>query len=54
MKRFSELDIGESAKILEIEGPTFIKRRLLNMGLIPGGKIEVKKSFFRCSNRYNC
>lgn len=39
--RLSEANIGETYQIEKIEGTGFIKRRIIDMGLVPGTKIKV-------------
>jgi len=43
MKRLSELSIGTKAKVVKIEGHHLIKRRLLDMGLVPQSEIFIEK-----------
>ncbi len=37
----AELEVGEEAKILSIEGPGFLRRKLIYMGLYPGTTVRV-------------
>jgi ferrous iron transport protein A len=39
--RLSEANIGEIYQIEKIEGTGFIRRRIIDMGLVPGTKIKV-------------
>lgn len=43
MRRLSELNIGTKAKVIRIEGVPMIKRRLLDMGLVPQSEIFIEK-----------
>ncbi len=40
-KRMSELKPGDKAKIISIGGAGPVKRRLLDMGVVPGTEVEV-------------
>jgi len=42
-KRLSEFAIGESGKILSVEGEKRIRRRLFDMGVTPGTEILLRK-----------
>lgn len=37
----SELTVGDRARILAVEGPRSFRRRVLEMGLLPGTEVEV-------------
>jgi len=39
--RLSETTIGKTYQVERIEGSGFIRRRIIDMGLIPGTKIKV-------------
>ncbi|MHA1593871.1 MAG: FeoA family protein [Candidatus Baldrarchaeia archaeon] len=39
--RLSEAIIGEMYKIVRIEGPRTVRRRIIDMGLVPGTEIKV-------------
>ncbi len=39
--RLSEATIGKTYQVERIEGSGFIRRRIIDMGLIPGTKIKV-------------
>lgn len=43
MKRISELKPGNKGKIKKIEGSGNLRRKLLDMGIIPGSPFEVIK-----------
>ncbi|RLE94357.1 MAG: ferrous iron transport protein A, partial [Thermoprotei archaeon] len=40
-KRLSELEPGDTAVIVRIEGSGAVARRMADMGLIPGTKVKV-------------
>ena len=42
-KLLSELHIGESGKILSVQGEGAIRRRLFDMGLTPGASVYLRK-----------
>lgn len=42
-KTLKELKPGEKAKVLKVSGEGFIKRRILDMGLIPGAELEMER-----------
>jgi len=42
-KYLSDLKPKDSARVKKIEGETSLKRKLLDMGVIPGTKLEVIK-----------
>ncbi len=37
----AELPLGRSAKVTAVEGPRAFRRRLLEMGLVPGTEVRV-------------
>jgi len=39
--RLSEATIGKTYQVKRIEGSGFIRRRIIDMGLIPGTKVKV-------------
>ena len=41
MKKLSELKVGEKCKVGGIQGQGPVKRRILDMGVVPGSEIEV-------------
>ena len=43
VRKMNNLRVGEIGKIKKIEGNDSLKRKLLDMGLTPGAKIEVIK-----------
>ena len=43
IKRLNELQKGEKAKIAKIRGKGNIHRRLLDMGLVAGSEVEMKR-----------
>jgi Fe2+ transport system protein FeoA len=42
-KRLSDLKPGESGTVLRVEGDRVIRRRMLDMGLVNGAVVEVKR-----------
>ncbi|MDD9944687.1 MAG: FeoA family protein [Myxococcales bacterium] len=40
-RRLSDLSVGESARVLRLEGPRLFRRRLMELGLVPGTEVEV-------------
>jgi len=42
-KYLSDLKPGDKARVKKIEGESNLKRKLLDMGIIPGAKFEVIK-----------
>ena len=42
-KKLSELEIGESGKILSVSGEGAIRRRLFDMGVTPGAGVSLRK-----------
>ncbi len=42
-KRLSELKPGESGTVLQVEGNKSIRRRMLDMGLVKGAEVHVKR-----------
>ena len=42
-KNLSELEIGESGKILSVSGEGAIRRRLFDMGVTPGAGVSLRK-----------
>lgn len=43
MKSLADLPVGQKAVIVNVQGPTKIIRRLLDMGMVPGAQLEVIK-----------
>ncbi|MBN1259899.1 MAG: ferrous iron transport protein A [Anaerolineae bacterium] len=43
LKRLSELSPGESGTIRKVEGDKAIRRRMLDMGLVNGAEVHVKR-----------
>ena len=39
----TELQVGETATVTELKCTNLLKRRLIDMGITPGTKIEIKK-----------
>jgi ferrous iron transport protein A len=42
-KRLSDLKPGESGTVLKVEGDRAVRRRMLDMGLVNGVAVEVKR-----------
>ncbi len=42
-KLLSELKVGESGKVLSVEGEKKIRRRLFDMGVTPGTEVYLRK-----------
>jgi ferrous iron transport protein A len=42
-KRLSELKPGESGTVLQVEGNKSIRRRMLDMGLVKGAEVHMKR-----------
>lgn len=42
-KRLSELKPGESGTVLRVEGGRMIRRRMMDMGLVNGADVRVKR-----------
>lgn len=42
-KPLSELKVGESGKVLSVEGEKKIRRRLFDMGVTPGTEVYLRK-----------
>lgn len=42
-RSLKELEPGQNAKVLKITGAGVIRRRILDMGLVPGVKIEMER-----------
>jgi len=43
VKRLSELKRGEKGRIVKIGGGGGLRRRLLDMGLVPGSEVEMER-----------
>lgn len=43
MKRLSDLKPGERCTVLKVEGDRAVRRRLLDMGLVRGADVQVKR-----------
>ena len=43
MKRLSDLKPGESGTVRKVEGDKPIRRRMMDMGLVNGAEVEVKR-----------
>jgi Fe2+ transport system protein FeoA len=41
MKSLAEIPLGRSAKVTGVDGPRAFRRRLLEMGLVPGTEVRV-------------
>lgn len=41
MKSLAEIPLGRAAKVLAVEGSRAFRRRLLEMGLVPGTAVKV-------------
>jgi Fe2+ transport system protein FeoA len=41
MKSLAEIPLGAAAKVREVDGPRAFRRRLLEMGLVPGTEVRV-------------
>ena len=41
MKTLAEIPLGTLAKVSSVEGPRAFRRRLLEMGLVPGTEVRV-------------
>jgi len=41
MKRLSSCDVGRDYRVVSIVGDALIKRRLMEMGIVPGIKVKV-------------
>ncbi len=42
-KSLSDLEPGQKARVAKISGSGSIKRRILDMGLVPGSEIEMER-----------
>lgn len=42
-KRLSDLKPGESGTVLKVEGNKSIRRRMMDMGLLKGAEVQVKR-----------
>jgi Fe2+ transport system protein FeoA len=42
-KRLSDLKPGESGTVVRVEGNRSIRRRMLDMGLVKGAEVQVKR-----------
>lgn len=43
MIRLSDLRVGESGKVVKLSGDSVVKRRLLDMGIVPGVEVRVER-----------
>lgn len=43
MKLLSEMKVGESGKIISVNGEGAIRRRLFDMGVTPGAEVYLRK-----------
>ncbi|NBD35138.1 MAG: hypothetical protein GVY30_03965 [Chloroflexi bacterium] len=43
MKRLSDLAPGESGTVRKVEGDKSIRRRMMDMGLVNGAEVQVKR-----------
>ena len=43
MQSLADLAVGQKAVIVNVQGPTKVIRRLLDMGMVPGAQLEVVK-----------
>ncbi len=41
MLTLAEISLGTTAKVLAVDGPRAFRRRLLEMGLVPGTEVKV-------------
>ncbi len=41
MQTLAEISLGQTTKVLTVEGPRAFRRRLLEMGLVPGTPVKV-------------
>ncbi len=41
MQTLAEISLGQTTKVLAVEGPRAFRRRLLEMGLVPGTPVKV-------------
>ncbi len=41
--RLSDLRVGESGKVVKLSGDSVVKRRLLDMGIVPGVEVRVER-----------
>ena len=41
MSTLAEISIGQSAKVRSVDGPRGFRRRLLEMGLVPGTDVRI-------------
>ncbi|RLF22037.1 MAG: ferrous iron transport protein A [Thermoprotei archaeon] len=39
--KLSEAEVGKAYEVIKVEGPALIRRRIMDMGIIPGAKIKV-------------
>lgn len=39
--RLSEAEVGRSYSVVKVEGPGHVRRRLMDLGLLPGAKLKV-------------
>ncbi len=43
MKKLNEFNVGESGKVVKVEGQGAIRRRLFDMGVTPSAEIVLRK-----------
>lgn len=43
MKKLNEFNVGESGKVIKVEGQGAIRRRLFDMGVTPSAEIVLRK-----------
>lgn len=43
VKKLSDFSIGETGKIVKVDGESRIKRRLFDMGVTPGAEVFLRK-----------
>ncbi len=41
MSTLAEISLGQTAKVVTVDGPRAFRRRLLEMGLVPGTEVRV-------------
>lgn len=43
IKKLSDFSVGETGKIVKVDGESRIKRRLFDMGVTPGAEVYLRK-----------
>jgi len=41
--RLDQLKVGDEGKVVEVNAPSRIKKRLLGLGLVPGEKVKLER-----------